>query len=165
MADNSVNDQVVDEVNQTTLSAVGNAPAESMALLDMVMAETLGMSMHNAVTAQRNAQMLTAAAVTSTCARLIAGTNTLPITPVPGPPGPAGPTGDKGDQGVRGPSGETGAQGPIGMTGPPQLLKKSPDDDGDDKQQAAAGKTTPPATKDEKGAQTPTPGDDPANQH
>lgn len=40
-------------------------------LIDVVMSETLGMSMHNAVTAQQNAQMSATAAVTAACAKML----------------------------------------------------------------------------------------------
>ncbi len=69
----TVNDQITDAVTQGIAAVLGHAPAESSAMLDAVMAETLGMSMHNAVTAQHNMQMVSAASVTATCARIIQG--------------------------------------------------------------------------------------------
>jgi hypothetical protein len=62
-----INDSVVDALNHT----LGNAPAEGMGLLDTVMAETVGMLMHNAVSAQQNSQMIGNAALTATCAKML----------------------------------------------------------------------------------------------
>jgi len=50
----------------------GPADSQPMAMLNNVMAETLGMSMHNAVNNQHNAQLVNTAATTSTCARILA---------------------------------------------------------------------------------------------
>ncbi len=118
---NTVNSQITDSITQVNSNAIGNAASQSMAMLDAVMAETLGMSMHNAVNAQHNSQMIGAASTTSTCAKML---NTFSIISKddipgpPGPPGPAGPAGPMGTLGPKGPSGSTGAKGSIGMTGP-----------------------------------------------
>ena len=79
--------------NRSQISRGGTEPppetgrfSPSQSLLDTVMAETVGMAMHHAVTAQNNARMVTSAAVTATCARLI---NT--------PTAPAGTNGDDTD--------------------------------------------------------------------
>lgn len=63
----------------------GTASSQSMAMLNNVMAETIGMSMHNAVTAQHNAQMLNSATTTSTCAKILSvmGGKTPPPPPPP----------------------------------------------------------------------------------
>lgn len=70
--------------------------AQSFGLLDAVMSETLGMAMHNAVRAQSNMQMVNAAAVVASCARILSavpGADT-PLPPSPPPaPGPDAPTG------------------------------------------------------------------------
>ena len=69
----------------------GAADSQSLALLNNVMAETIGMSMHNAVTAQHNAQMLGSATTTSTCARILSVMG-VKAPPPPGPaPGPVTP--------------------------------------------------------------------------
>lgn len=107
-----------DNLTQLKQLLAGDQMTQSMAMVNNVMAETLGMSMHNAITAQHNAQMVNAAATTTTCARIL---STIGGKLIPGPPGPqgnAGPTGPIGETGLRGPSGETGAQGPIGIVGP-----------------------------------------------
>jgi len=49
----------------------GSSNSQSMALLNSVMVETIGMSMYNAVSTQHNAQMLNSAATTSTCAKIL----------------------------------------------------------------------------------------------
>jgi len=67
----TVNDQITDSVSQSNAMVIGAAASEAMSLLDLVSAETLGMSMHNAVTAQQNAQMSTNASVTASCARML----------------------------------------------------------------------------------------------
>ncbi len=55
----------------------------SLEMLNLVMTETLGMSMHNAVTAQQNAQMLNTAIITSTCSKILSviGVKIQPVTP------------------------------------------------------------------------------------
>lgn len=67
---------------------LGQSAAQTQGLLDTVMAETLGMSMHNAVTAQHNSQMVASAAVTAACARMIRGATPAPpaVTIQPPPP-------------------------------------------------------------------------------
>lgn len=61
----------------------GSADSQPMAMLNNVMAETLGMSMHNAVNNQHNAQLVNTAATTTTCARILAAsTRNQPVTPV-----------------------------------------------------------------------------------
>jgi hypothetical protein len=58
-------------------------------MLDMVMLETLGTAMHNAVARQQGAGMVSNAAVTATCAKMInaPGRCRRPLgTPPPPPP-------------------------------------------------------------------------------
>ena len=72
MVDESgVNTQITESVIQVHKATADQTPAQSLALLDRVMAETLGMGMHNAITAQRNSQLTASAAITATCARMI----------------------------------------------------------------------------------------------
>ncbi len=83
----SVNDQIVDAVRETNAVNIGTAEAGSKALLDIVMAQTVGMSMHNAVTAQHNDRMVAEAAVAATCARLLAAHRLpQPVSPKRGGP-------------------------------------------------------------------------------
>ncbi|PSW07153.1 RebB family R body protein, partial [Photobacterium lipolyticum] len=58
-------------------------------LIDSMFAETLGLAMQNAITTQLNAQMTTAASVTSACARMLSA----PVPPF------AGEEGEKGKRG------------------------------------------------------------------
>ncbi len=51
-----------------TLQAFSN---QSTSLLETTLADTLGLSMHNAVSNQQQSQMTTAASVTNACARLL----------------------------------------------------------------------------------------------
>ncbi|HEV2273072.1 MAG TPA: RebB family R body protein [Acidobacteriaceae bacterium] len=67
----TVNSQITDSVTQAIAAVVGNAPSETKGLLDTLMAETVGMAMYNAVTNQHNAQMVSNAAVTAACARML----------------------------------------------------------------------------------------------
>ncbi len=69
--ESTTNSQITDSVTQSNTTVIGQAPASTQGLLDTVMAETIGMSMHNAVTAQQNSQMMGNAAVAATCARLL----------------------------------------------------------------------------------------------
>lgn len=85
--DSTVNSQITDSINQVNTSTLGHSPAQSMGIIDAVMAETLGMAMHNAVSAQQNSQMVGAAAVTSACAKMLA-------VPVAKPPKPVTPPKD-----------------------------------------------------------------------
>ena len=67
----TINDQVTDAVSQTSTLVLGSAAPQSLALLDVTGAETMGMSMHNAVTSQQNAQISAMAAITSVCAKML----------------------------------------------------------------------------------------------
>ena len=64
----------------------GITDSNSLAMLNNVMAETIGMSMHNAVTAQQNTQMLNSATTTSTCAKILSVMVGGPPPPVPTSP-------------------------------------------------------------------------------
>ena len=66
-----INDQVTDTVNFVNNSNIGQSPPHSMGILDTVMAETIGMGMHNAITAQQNGQMIGNASVAATCSRIL----------------------------------------------------------------------------------------------
>ena len=54
---------VLDSTNALRAMLSASNATHAQNILSSVMAETLGMSMHNAVTAQHNAQMLNAAAM------------------------------------------------------------------------------------------------------
>lgn len=83
MADEStVNSQVTDSVTQVDTLMLANSASESMSLLDLVSAETLGMSMHNAVSSQQNSQMSASAAVTASCAKMLAVSPPPPPEPI-----------------------------------------------------------------------------------
>ncbi|MEM7244841.1 MAG: RebB family R body protein [Acidobacteriota bacterium] len=84
MADDNpgtVNDQITDSVILAQVLSSGTAAAQSMGMLDAVMAETLGMAMHNAVNAQQNMQMVSSAAVTATCSHMLRGQPVIEVTP------------------------------------------------------------------------------------
>lgn len=82
----AVNSQINDSVSTTIAEVLGNAPAQAFGMLDTVMAETVGMLMHNAVTAQQNAQMTGNAAVTATCAKMLSVQPTSPAAKKTSPP-------------------------------------------------------------------------------
>jgi Killing trait len=95
--DGTVNGQIVDSVSGVATLVTGIAPSQAHAMLDAVLVETLGMLMHSAVSRQQSAGMISAAATTAACARMLnAGTGIpLPpatdavpptVNPVPGPP-------------------------------------------------------------------------------
>jgi hypothetical protein len=96
----TVNDQVVDSVITNATLLTGQAPSHAFGILDTVMAETLGMSMHNAVLRQQSDSMVNSAATTATCAKMLQSPYIpfpLPATPSPSPsppPPPPGPWAD-----------------------------------------------------------------------
>ncbi len=81
-SENSINDHIVDSVDFVVNHGIKHAQSQTTAMLDAVMAETIGMLMHNAVTAQHNGQMVGSAAVTATCAKILS-------VPLPEPPKPS----------------------------------------------------------------------------
>lgn len=86
--DGTTNSQITDSVTQSNTTVLGQAPAGSQGLLDVAMAETIGIGMYNAVTAQHHSQMVNGAAVAATCARLLqpARQGGPPAPPKPAPP-------------------------------------------------------------------------------
>jgi hypothetical protein len=91
MSDGTTNNQIVDSVTTASLLVNGQAPSQSFGMLDTVMAETLGMAMHNAVMRQQASSTVNTAAVTATCARMLQVQTAVvlpPLTPIPPtPPG------------------------------------------------------------------------------
>ncbi|WP_353861761.1 RebB family R body protein [Azospirillum formosense] len=81
----TVNTQVIDSTSDIVTLLTGQSPAQSFAMLDAVMVETLGMAMHNAVHRQQNAGMVNSAAVTAACAKMLSVP--FPTTPPPPPSG------------------------------------------------------------------------------
>lgn len=69
--DATVNSQIVDSVTGLVTLLAGQSAASAMGMLDVVMTETLGMSMHNAVTRQQNNHMTSSAAITAACAKML----------------------------------------------------------------------------------------------
>lgn len=82
----AINSQINDSVTTTLADVLGNAPAQAFGMLDTIMAETVGMMMHNAVSAQQNAQMVGNAAVTATCAKMLQVQTTVTSKSPPKPP-------------------------------------------------------------------------------
>ena len=84
--------QSVEIVNQLVM---GSQPSFASAMLSTVMADTLGMSMHNAINQQNNAQTLNTASTTSACSRILAAAAPIPFNTKPMYPH-SGETGDDG---------------------------------------------------------------------
>lgn len=86
--ESTVNSQIVDSVSTTVTLATGQAPSQAHGMIDAVMLETLGMAMYNAVNRQQSSGMISAAAVTSACARILTMQPPAPPPPPPAPPPP-----------------------------------------------------------------------------
>ncbi|MDQ2106210.1 RebB family R body protein [Azospirillum isscasi] len=82
----TMNTQVIDATSDIVTLLTGQSPAQSFAMLDAVMVETLGMAMHNAVHRQQNAGMVNSAAVTAACAKMLS----VPFPTTAPPPPPSG---------------------------------------------------------------------------
>lgn len=65
------NNNTFTNIEQLLQLVRGSGNSQSLAMLNSVMAETVGMSMYNAVSSQHNAQILNSASTTSTCARIL----------------------------------------------------------------------------------------------
>ncbi|WP_390623098.1 hypothetical protein ACEQUB_p01325 (plasmid) [Ralstonia syzygii] len=82
--DSTVNSQIVDAVSSIVTLTTGQAPSQALGMLDAVLLETLGMAMHNAVNRQQSAGMVSSAALTAACAKILAVP--FPLPPAPPPP-------------------------------------------------------------------------------
>lgn len=72
MSDNSSDASTnTPSVNDTTAAVSGQMSGQPTGLVETTFAETIGLSMHNAITSQQSSQMTTAASVTNACARLL----------------------------------------------------------------------------------------------
>ena len=89
--DNTVNSQVVDSVASVVTLATGHAASQALGMLDAVLLESLGMSMYNAVNRQQSAGMISAAALTATCAKMLSTPLATGTPPAPPPPPGAPP--------------------------------------------------------------------------
>ena len=111
----AVNSQISDAIQSSSAYTVGQSASGSMAFIEAVMAETLSMAMHNSVSAQQQMQLVSNAAVSATCARI------LNATPPP-PPKKDGPSGKHG--GGPTPPGPPGPPGPPSPHGPKPMASK-----------------------------------------
>jgi hypothetical protein len=91
--DGTMNTRIIDSVTTNAALLTGQAPSQAFGILDTVMAETLGMSMHNAVMRQQADGMVNAAAMTATCAKMLQSQHPqnpppvfLPVQPEPPKP-------------------------------------------------------------------------------
>lgn len=80
MSDNSSSAETSgSKQTQEPVPAVSNSfSSQPSTLVETTLAETLGLSMHNAVTSQQSSQMTTAASITNACARLLQATKMPP---------------------------------------------------------------------------------------
>lgn len=90
MAESTLNGQIVDSVASMNFINNGSSPASSQAMLNAVMAESLGMAMHNAVMRQQANSMVSSAATTAACAKMLQARSNgappmPPFVPVPVP--------------------------------------------------------------------------------
>ncbi|SEQ28210.1 Killing trait domain-containing protein [Solimonas aquatica] len=85
----TVNAQIIDSVTGVTTLITGQSPSQSFGMLDAVLLETLGMAMHNAVTRQQGAGLISSAAVTAACGKMLNAP--FPIQVSPPPPAPPVP--------------------------------------------------------------------------
>jgi hypothetical protein len=68
----TVNSQITDAVAQTSLSVLGNAAAQALGSLYQASAQSLGLSMQNAVTQQQSMNAIAQAVTTQAIAALLA---------------------------------------------------------------------------------------------
>ncbi len=68
----TVNSQITDAVTQADALDIGIAPSMSMSMTYTVMAQTMGMVMHNGAAAQHGMQQIAEASTAVTCALIIA---------------------------------------------------------------------------------------------
>ncbi|WP_230674544.1 RebB family R body protein, partial [Burkholderia glumae] len=99
----TVNSQIIDANASIVTLATGQAPAQAFGMLDAVLLETLGIAMYNAVNRQQGSGMMSAAAVTTACAKMLSVPFDLApppppavepppgVEPLPGPPAPTDP--------------------------------------------------------------------------
>lgn len=99
MTESTLNSQMVDSVAAMNFINNGSSPTSSQAMLNAVMAEALGMAMHNAVMRQQSSSMVSSAATTAACAKMLQARSGglppkppfMPLVPVPDIPPLDGP--------------------------------------------------------------------------
>ena len=96
MSEHLTNTQIVDSVNESNLETLGHSGALSMGYLDVVMAQTTGQMMNQAVTTQQNARIAGSASLIMACAKILQTPGKPPIQPVTVERGPVSPLADQG---------------------------------------------------------------------
>lgn len=66
----SVNSQITDSVSQSNVTVLGSAPAQAIASLSQLAAQAAALSLHNAVSNQRDLQQVSSA-LASKCVDLL----------------------------------------------------------------------------------------------
>jgi hypothetical protein len=78
-----INGQLTDAVSAINTLLLGEAPSSAAAMLGLASANTVALSMYNAVARQQSDAALASAAIAATCARMI-GTQGVAAAPFPG---------------------------------------------------------------------------------
>ncbi|MGK7954948.1 MAG: RebB family R body protein [Crocosphaera sp.] len=102
----TVNSQITDAVTQTNVTVLGEAPAQSMAMVYQSMAHATSLLMQNSVMAQGGMQQINSAVVASACQRIMTLPSQKTAAPQPPPvsfnlsanPTPTPPSGFQSDQ-------------------------------------------------------------------
>jgi len=68
----TINSQISDAVSTGIIETVNTGPSVAMSMTYSAMADSIGMLMHNAVTTQFNGQTIAVAALTQSCALILA---------------------------------------------------------------------------------------------
>ncbi len=79
-ADTPVNSQITDAITQTNVKVLGEAPAQSMALVYQTMAHSISLAMQNSMQSQGALQQI-GNAVTSSACRMILDASGGGVTP------------------------------------------------------------------------------------
>lgn len=77
----TVNTQITDAVTQTNVKVLGEAPAQSMALLYQVMAHSMGLAMQNSIQTQGGLQQIGNAITATACKMIFEAAPSAPSAP------------------------------------------------------------------------------------
>lgn len=69
----TVNPQITDAITQTNVKVLGEAPAQSLAVVYQVLGQTVSLTMQNGASAQQNMQTVAAAATARAVELIMAG--------------------------------------------------------------------------------------------
>lgn len=86
----TLNSQITDAAATVDLLTTGFGPSQSMAILDVTLAQTLGLAMQNAVLRQQADRVVSQALISAACARILH--HAIPPFELLVPPPPSAPT-------------------------------------------------------------------------